>query len=105
MFGDVIGSGLIILIGFGLLMIKLPLKRGLWLLGHGLAVDIAITVLAYCLHWGTFTGVMAAAFAGLTCSVVTSGARWCVGYIRDGVYYPGWWDLRDKLVEVPHAES
>jgi hypothetical protein len=91
-------SGFIIMAGFFLLLIKLPLRTSLWLLGQGLWVDLLITILAYCLHWGTFTGVMAAAFAGVLCSLTTSGTRWMVGYIKHGRYHTGrWWNLGPKL--------
>lgn len=93
----IISSGLIIMAGFLLLLVKLPIKTTLWLLGHSLALDIAITVLAYALHWGTFTGVMAAAFAGLLCSVTTWSAKKLIGYIHKGKYYPGFWSMREKL--------
>lgn len=93
-----LGPGFVIILGFILLGVKLPLKLNLWLLGHSLAIDIAVVALAYLLHWGTFTGVMAAAFAGLLCSGCTSVARWAIGYIERGQYKPGRWDLSDRLV-------
>jgi hypothetical protein len=83
------GPGIIIMLGFALLMIKLPLRMNLILLGHALILDILVTVLAYLLHWGTFTGVMAAAFAGLLCSVTTSSLRWAIGYIESRRYIAG----------------
>src|SRR5690349_10210168 len=64
----IIESGAIIFAGLVLLFIKLPHIWRLRLLGRPLALDIAVSVLAYVLHWGTFSGVMAAAVAGLMCS-------------------------------------
>ena len=84
-----IASGVIIIMGFVFLFIKLPRRTALRWLGRPLILDIAVAVIAYALHWGTFTGVMAAAFAGMACSVLTSGARWAFGYIRGNKFYPG----------------
>lgn len=84
-----ITSGLIILMGFVLILIKLPRKVMLRLLGRPLLVDITISVVAYALHWGTFSGVMAAAFAGMGCSIITTAGRWAFGYIKKGKFYPG----------------
>jgi hypothetical protein len=50
-----------------------------------LSVDLVGSVLAYVLHFGTFTGVLAAAVAGLMLSACTSIGRWGVGYIQDGM--------------------
>ena len=61
----IIESGIIIFLGLVLLFVKLPRRLALRLLGYPLALDVTASVLAYLLHWGTFTGVMAAAVAGL----------------------------------------
>ena len=93
-----IESGVIIFVGLLLLAVKLPLKVSLRLLNFPLAIDIAASVVAYMLHWGTFTGVMAAAVAGLMCSAFTSAARWGFGYIDTrGRYYRGQVDLGQRL--------
>ena len=85
----IIESGVIIFLGFLLLAWKLPKKTVLWALGRPLLIDITGSVLAYVLHWGTFSGLMAAAVAGLMLSTCTSIARWAVGYIEGNVYHPG----------------
>ena len=86
-----IESGMIIFIGLLLLFIKLPRKITLRLLNYHLALDLAVSALAYTLHWGTFTGVMAAAVAGLMCSGFTMLGRTVFGYINHkGVYFPGY---------------
>jgi hypothetical protein len=85
----IIESGVIILVGFLLIALKLERSTLLRLLGYPLAVDIVGSVVAYSLHWGTFSGVMAAAVAGLMLSACTSIGRWSVGYIDGGLYYPG----------------
>jgi len=91
----IIESGVIIFLGMLLLGIKLPRKVSLKLLGHPLALDLAVTVVAYAMHYGTFSGIMAAAVAGLMCSGFTSAARYAFGYIKKNSYTPGRiWRLR-----------
>ena len=89
-----IESGMIIFIGLLLLFIKLPRRASLRLLNYPLTVDLAVSAIAYTLHWGTFTGVMAAAVAGLMCSGFTMLGRTLFGYIAKGVYYPGYIRLK-----------
>ena len=85
----IIESGVIVFVGLLLLFIKLPRLLALRLLGQPLALDFAVSVLAYTLHWGTFSGVMAAAVAGLLCSGFTTVGRWAVGYSKGGRVIPG----------------
>lgn len=86
----IIESGIIIFVGLLLLFIKLPHQWRLRLLGIPLALDITVSIMAYVLHWGTFTGVMAAAVAGLMCSGFTMLGRKIYGYQdRKGTHY-GW---------------
>lgn len=82
-------AGIIIFLGLIFIFMKLPKKFALKLLGRPLVLDIVVSVVAYVLHWGTFTGVMAAAFAGMMCSIFTTIARKLYGYIKNGRYYPG----------------
>jgi hypothetical protein len=85
----IIESGVIIFLGMLLLGLKLKAKTSLTLLGYPLALDLSVSALAFIMHYGTFSGVMAAAVAGLMCSGFTSLARYAVGYIKNGKYYPG----------------
>ena len=85
----IIESGVIIFLGMLLLGLKLKAKTSLTLLGHPLTLDLSVSVLAYSMHSGTFSGVMAAAVAGLMCSGFTSLARYSFGYIKGGKYYHG----------------
>lgn len=85
-------GGAIVFFGFLFLFIKLPRRWQLKLLGRGLAVDIVVSVVAYALHWGTFTGVMVAAVACMLVSIFTSAARKLIGYIdSQGKYHAGIW--------------
>ena len=97
----IIESGVIIFLGMLLLGIKLPRRTSLKLLGHPLALDLSVSILAYAMHFGTFSGVMAAAVAGLMCSGFTSCARYAFGYIEDKRYHKGRiWQLRLKEDEL-----
>ena len=97
----IIESGVIIFLGMLLLGTKLPRKTSLKLLGHPLALDLGVSVLAYIMHYGTFSGIMAAAVAGLMCSGFTSVARYAFGYIKDKQYHKGRiWQLQLKEDEL-----
>lgn len=85
----IIESGVIIFLGMLLLALKLKPRTSLTLLGYPLALDLSVSALAFIMHYGTFSGVMAAAVAGLMCSGFTSFARYAFGYIKDGKYFPG----------------
>lgn len=85
----IIESGVIIFLGMLLLALKLKAKTSLTLLGYPLALDFGVSALAFVMHYGTFSGVMAAAVAGLMCSGFTSVARYTFGYIKGNKYYPG----------------
>ena len=85
----VIESGVIIFLGMLLLGLKLKTRTSLTLLGYPLALDLSVSGLAFIMHYGTFSGVMAAAVAGLMCSGFTTVARYAFGYIKNGEYYHG----------------
>lgn len=85
----IIESGVIIFLGLLLIFVKLPRSWSLRLLAYPLVLDVAISALAYALHWGTFTGVMAAAVAGLMCSGFTTVGRHLFGWLDSDGYHPG----------------
>ena len=80
-----------------MLALKLPRWQLAVMLGKPLTVDLAASALAYILHFGTFTGVMAAAVAGLMVSAMTTFGRELIGYTvkRNGVweYTPGTFNI------------
>ena len=86
--------GLVIFLGIALVLWKLPTGITLWLLGHHMLLDISIVALATWMHWGTMTGLMSAAMAGLICTATTSLARMVVGYTVKGKYHPGWYHMK-----------
>ncbi len=84
-----IATGLMVFLGIALLLLKLPRRLMLKALGRPLAIDLLVSALTLVIHWGTFSGVMAATVAGLMTSLATSGARRLFGFIHHGVFYPG----------------
>ena len=82
-------TGFAIFLGLVFIFIKLKRRTMLRLLHYDMALDVAVTLLTLAIHWGTFSGVMAATFAGLLCSVGTSAARKVFGFIEGDIYRPG----------------
>jgi len=83
-------TGLAIFSGAALLLAKLRRRWMLRALDHDLALDVAVTAVTLIVHWGTFSGVMAATIAGLMTSLATSAAKRWLGFIRGNTYYPGY---------------
>ena len=84
-----LSTGLTIFLGLALILAKLPRRTMLRVLRHDMALDVAVSVITLLIHWGTFSGVMAATVAGLMTSLATSGLKRLVGYIDGDSYYPG----------------
>lgn len=87
----VVTFGVIIVLGFAFIAAKLPRGVLLWLLGHDILVDLAVTAVTLWIHWGTMTGLMAAALAGMICSLMTTFGRKLYGFTRRGVTVPPQW--------------
>lgn len=87
-------TGFAIFLGLVLILIKLPRRTMLRLLRHDVALDVGITVLTLAVHWGTFSGIMAATVAGLLCSLATTLAKRTFGFIKGDQYFPGLVTLR-----------
>ena len=75
-------TGFVVFLAIALILAKLPRRMLLKALGHSLALDVTVTVVTLVIHWGTFSGVMAATVAGLMTSLATSGAAARGGLIR-----------------------
>ena len=86
-------TGLAIFLGLLFIVIKLPRRTLLRLLRHDMAIDVCVTLLVLAIHFGTFSGVMAATFAGLLTSLGTSTAKRLFGYIQGDRYFPGYMRL------------
>ncbi len=82
-------TGFTIFLGVGLILTKLPRRMMLRVLKHDVMLDLAVTLLVLLIHWGTFSGVMAATVAGLLTSLATSAAKRWIGYIDGDLYHPG----------------
>ncbi len=82
-------TGLAIFLGLVFIFIKLPRRTMLRWLRYDILLDLAVTLIVLVVHFGTFSGVMAATFAGLLTSVGTSLAKRVFGYIQGDQYFPG----------------
>lgn len=90
-------SGAVICLGLVMWFSRTSWRTRMWLLSHPLALDILTFVLLVFLHWGTFSGVMAATVGALMVSVMLTGARKAFGYTENGKYIRGMWDISEHL--------
>ena len=84
-----LATGFTIFLGVTLLLTKLPRRTALRILKYDLALDLMVTALVLIIHFGTFSGLMAATVAGLMMSLATSAAKSLIGFVDGNVYYPG----------------
>lgn len=84
-----IETGFLVFLGVALILWKLPRRLMLKALNHDVALDLLVSAIVLFLHFGTFSGVMAATIAGLMTSLATSGAKRLFGYIQNNRYVPG----------------
>ena len=82
-------TGLTVFLGLALILAKLPRRMMLKALNHTLAIDLLVSAVTLVIHWGTFSGVMAATVAGLLTSLATSAAKRLFGHIARNRYFPG----------------
>lgn len=82
-------TGFIVFLGVALILIKLPRRLALRALKYDLLIDIAVSCVVLLIHFGTFSGVMAATVAGLLTSIMTSAAKRLFGWIENDTYYVG----------------
>ena len=82
-------TGLAIFLGLVFIFIKLPRRTMLRWLRYDIVLDIAVSLIVLAVHFGTFSGVMAATFAGVLTSLGTSLAKRLFGYIQGDQYFPG----------------
>jgi hypothetical protein len=84
-----LATGFTIFLGITLLLTKLPRRTALRILKYDLALDLMVTAAVLIIHFGTFSGLMAATVAGLLMSVASSAAKRLIGYVDGNVYRPG----------------
>ncbi len=89
--GIVVGLGLL----FSLSKMSWPWK--LRVLSSPFVMDALIFIGLLLLHWGTFSGVMVATIGAFCCSLVLSVGRFFFGYMKDGQYVAGRFDMSHKL--------
>jgi len=82
-------TGFAIFLGLVFIFIKLPRRTMLRWLRYDVVLDVAVTLIVLAIHFGTFSGVMAATFAGLLTSVGTTVAKRLFGYIKGDEYFHG----------------
>ena len=82
-------TGTIVFLSLIVLVWRLPRNTLLWLFGHPLWLELPFSLAAYALHWGTFSGMIAAATAACICFCFMQAGKWYVGYVSNGKYYPG----------------
>ena len=87
-------TGLMVFLGVALILAKLPRRMMLKALNHDVALDLTVSAIVLVIHFGTFSGVMAATVAGLLMSLATSAAKRLFGYIDGKNYVPGVLNLR-----------
>lgn len=82
-------TGLMVFLGVLLILAKLPRRMLLRALSRPLLIDLTVSAITLVIHWGTFSGVMAATVAGLLTSLATSAARRLIGFHDGTRYQPG----------------
>lgn len=93
-----IESGLIVGIALLFTMAKMTWYWKLRLLSNPFIVDVVVFAFLCILHWGTFSGVMAATVGAMVCSLVLSAGRKLYGYKNKlGDYTPGYFNISEKL--------
>lgn len=92
-----LGMGLVVALGLLFLLAKLPWNWKITITSHPVAVDLMVFILLTALHWGTYSGVMVATIGAMFCSITLSVARRVIGYVKNGRYVRGMFDVSNKL--------
>jgi len=87
------GTGFTVFLAMMLLLVKFPRRVTLRLLHHDLLLDCVVSLTVLAIHFGTFSGIMAATVAGLMTSLFTTAAKRAFGFIKGGKYFPGYFTL------------
>lgn len=85
----IIETGTLVFLSLIVLVWRLPRKAMLWFFGHPAWLEVPFAFVAYALHYGTFSGMMAAATAACLCFCFVQAGRTLVGFIANGRYVPG----------------
>lgn len=89
--------GLVVSLGLLVVLAKLPWRHKMWVISHPVTIDVIVFIVLTYLHWGTFSGVMVATVGALFTSIVLSLARWLYGHVESNKYFPGIFNVLEKL--------
>lgn len=92
-----LGMGMAVALGLLIILVKLDWIWRMRILSNPIKIDVAIFVVLFLLHEGTYSGVMVATIGALICSVVLSAGRWLFGHVEAGSYMPGIFNISSKL--------
>lgn len=98
-------SGAVVCLGLVMWFSKMSWRTRMRLLSHPLAVDILVFTLLTLIHWGTFSGVMAATVGALMTSVLLTAGRKVWGYTENGKYVRGMYDVSEHLKLNAHCDD
>lgn len=98
-------NGAAICLGIALIFGRCSWKVRMWILSHALFMDIVVFILLTLIHWGTFSGVMAATIGALMCSLLISIGRKLWGSMQNGKYMRGMYDVSEKLEAEQRARG
>lgn len=89
--------GFVVSLGLLVVLAKLPWRHKMWVISHPVTIDVIVFIVLTYLHWGTFSGVMVATVGALFTSIVLSIARWLYGHVDGTKYFPGVFNVVEKL--------
>lgn len=89
-----LSAGLFVALGLVFTWVKLDWRWRLWMNSNPVKMDLLIFSGLTALHWGTYSGVMAATIGALTCSALLSFSAWAFGRYKKGVYIRGKFNLK-----------
>ena len=89
--GTVVGIALLFSLG------KMSWPWKLRILSNPLIVDAIVFIGLCILHWGTFSGVMAATIGAFIVSMMLSLGRWLFGYMDGKRYMHGYINIEELL--------
>lgn len=90
-------SGIVVALGLVMWFFKCSWKNRIRLLSYPLTIDITVFAALTAIHWGTFSGVMAATIGALMCSILLTLGRKAFGHMDGKKYVPGMWNISHHL--------
>lgn len=93
----ILESGFIVALGLVIWFLKLSWRGRMRLLTRPMLVDAIVFISLTFLHWGTYSGVMAATIGALVCSTLLGIGRKLFGYYEGKQYIPGAFDISHRL--------